>query len=866
MLKWVFIALMLGATGIAQAGIYDIDGDGETRPLTDGLLVLRHQFGFTGQALTGGAIGSGAIRTEPTDISLYLSNNPSALDIDGDGEGNALVDGLLLMRYLFGFSGEPLTQGAISTRSVRNNYEQIKAFIETGETTGTANPISDTNEVLRFVYQTECTNDIQGNQVCFSESEAGFKDVEVGASEGASGWAGSFKVSSSYGTIKVQSLVEQWPDGEVFVDDQGQKSYSINTYDGYQQNRVPDDLNFNQLTDKERAARWGAQAVVQVIADRCLLNQNGSKDWRFSSLPRTGYFIGPDLVLTDARSIVNLEEDPTGGGSFEGGVFPSPEPPHDPMSCQGLVDFFFPGVEGISIEVGKGPFIQTFEGNWAAGEIVANDEHFALIRLTKGTTDKDQLLSQWQDWQALQQDDQPSLQLRPEDLSPPIDLIALHNPTDGREAGGWHTTTGKMIVGCEEDFYLEGYAPNATDLFAIDLWSDGGGVGAPLIDAQGFVSGMIRSEYPDIPDECYGEVNTSKNTLGVLSTFFADPKKSTVAIGNKDIRSFIATYDSNHPSIQNTQEFEVTDNEVWPVSGVTLATTAYEVIDYGDTFLESGFPLSEVNSAAFDVAKQATVMFIKQNGCTTCEADTKTNDFSDTCLCTGFAVSEHLIVTNDHCVTSLFPGDETTFKTFQGQIVNATLVDRSGLNTGDIYKALIADPEWENSGGHNGDVALLRTDQIMDLIPVQFGNPSNLVRRDPLITVGHPAIMLRSGPYVTSGGSFIGKNVDEQSTLHYTLPASGGASGSGVFDLDGRLVGQIAFGSNGYRAAEETWLKSEFGKEALEIAPSDVFFDLQPRPFLLNPRVQIGLGRSTSGASSDYIRDLVNYWAPGELP
>ena len=30
--------------------------------------------------------------------------------------------------------------------------------------------------------------------------------------------------------------------------------------------------------------------------------------------------------------------------------------------------------------------------------------------------------------------------------------------------------------------------------------------------------------------------------------------------------------------------------------------------------------------------------------------------------------------------------------------------------------------------------------------------------------------------------------------------------------------------------------------------------------------VQIGLGRSTSGASSDYIRDLVNYWAPRELP
>jgi hypothetical protein len=102
--------------------------------------------------------------------------------------------------------------------------------------------------------------------------------------------------------------------------------------------------------------------------------------------------------------------------------------------------------------------------------------------------------------------------------------------------------------------------------------------------------------------------------------------------------------------------------------------------------------------------------------------------------------------------------------------------------------------------------------------------------------------------------------------LRYTLPASGGASGSGVFDLNGRLVGQIAYGGTGYGAAQETWLKSEFNKLATEIAPSDVFYDLQPRPFLIGPRVQIGLGRSTSGASSNYIKDLINYWAPGELP
>ena len=87
-----------------------------------------------------------------------------------------------------------------------------------------------------------------------------------------------------------------------------------------------------------------------------------------------------------------------------------------------------------------------------------------------------------------------------------------------------------------------------------------------------------------------------------------------------------------------------------------------------------------------------------------------------------------------------------------------------------------------------------------------------------------------------------------------------------MFDLNGRLVGQIAYGGTGYQAAQETWLKSEFNKQATEIAPSDVLFDLQPRPFLIGPKVQVGLGASTSGASSNYIKDLIDYWAPGELP
>ncbi len=37
----------------------DVDGDGALAPLTDGLLLLRYLFGFSGATLTTGALGGG---------------------------------------------------------------------------------------------------------------------------------------------------------------------------------------------------------------------------------------------------------------------------------------------------------------------------------------------------------------------------------------------------------------------------------------------------------------------------------------------------------------------------------------------------------------------------------------------------------------------------------------------------------------------------------------------------------------------------------------------------------------------------------------------------------------------------------------
>ncbi len=109
---------------------WDIDSDGQAEALTDGLLVIRHLFGFSGDSLTSGAISGEAERTSADDIAAYLNAADTELDIDGDGEAKALTDGLLLIRSLFGFSGDSLISAAIGNDAERATADAVSAFIE----------------------------------------------------------------------------------------------------------------------------------------------------------------------------------------------------------------------------------------------------------------------------------------------------------------------------------------------------------------------------------------------------------------------------------------------------------------------------------------------------------------------------------------------------------------------------------------------------------------------------------------------------------------------------------------------------------------------------------------------------------------
>ena len=107
---------------------WDFDKNGEADALTDGLLMLRHTFGLTGEALLNGAVATDS-SIPHSDVEQSLINSMVIADIDNNGQVDALTDGLLLLRYLFGLVGDTLIDGAVALDANRSTHSEIEQYI-----------------------------------------------------------------------------------------------------------------------------------------------------------------------------------------------------------------------------------------------------------------------------------------------------------------------------------------------------------------------------------------------------------------------------------------------------------------------------------------------------------------------------------------------------------------------------------------------------------------------------------------------------------------------------------------------------------------------------------------------------------------
>ncbi len=95
---------------------------------TDGIMVLRYLLGYTGIAITANATGSTATR-DSAQIAAHLQSIQAVLDVNGDGNRMAISDGLLIVRYMLGLRGTALVGnvsiGAFSISDIENRISRL---------------------------------------------------------------------------------------------------------------------------------------------------------------------------------------------------------------------------------------------------------------------------------------------------------------------------------------------------------------------------------------------------------------------------------------------------------------------------------------------------------------------------------------------------------------------------------------------------------------------------------------------------------------------------------------------------------------------------------------------------------------------
>ncbi|MDA8885852.1 hypothetical protein N9H96_03685, partial [Porticoccaceae bacterium] len=116
--------------GTIPAGSLDIDGNGQYDALTDGLLLLRGMFLLSGDALISDAVAADAVYKTSDEVASRIEMLGDLVDIDGNGNVDALTDGLVILRYLFNLRGDVLINDVIASDATVKTAEDVEAKIE----------------------------------------------------------------------------------------------------------------------------------------------------------------------------------------------------------------------------------------------------------------------------------------------------------------------------------------------------------------------------------------------------------------------------------------------------------------------------------------------------------------------------------------------------------------------------------------------------------------------------------------------------------------------------------------------------------------------------------------------------------------
>jgi hypothetical protein len=111
----------------------DVDGNGTSELGTDGVLLIRYMFGYRGNDLIDSAIGSGnPSRDTAALIEAYLAKagDCGVYDVDKSGTPTLGEDGVMILRYMFGYRGDDLIEGSVNEYCERCEAFEIEEYIQ----------------------------------------------------------------------------------------------------------------------------------------------------------------------------------------------------------------------------------------------------------------------------------------------------------------------------------------------------------------------------------------------------------------------------------------------------------------------------------------------------------------------------------------------------------------------------------------------------------------------------------------------------------------------------------------------------------------------------------------------------------------
>jgi hypothetical protein len=110
----------------------DADGNGSADALTDGLLFIRYLFGLRDDSLILDAVASDCANCSAAQLEPILEQcgTEGTSDVDGNGEVDALTDGLLIIRYLFGLRGDSLIESSVANDCSRCTATEIETYLQ----------------------------------------------------------------------------------------------------------------------------------------------------------------------------------------------------------------------------------------------------------------------------------------------------------------------------------------------------------------------------------------------------------------------------------------------------------------------------------------------------------------------------------------------------------------------------------------------------------------------------------------------------------------------------------------------------------------------------------------------------------------